>query len=437
MSLPIGAGPRRPSSKGDWARGRRHRRCAEGAGAGRAGGRGGAGDVGTAHRGVGPEGPLGVTRPVGRWPGVVRAGRRGHGRAPGDPGAVGDRRRAGRRRGVGPAGPGTVAVATEARGEATLRRCRLGGRRRRGGRRGLVGHAAVAPTRGQGAGVGHRGGHLARVVAGQPTGTLVLAQRGAGMSGWAGASGSVRTVERRGASSRRAAAAGTAAGRDRSESVTSTTPSSTRSRTARDTPNSVSPRAVASSPTVRPEDTAASDCQLSAVMVTSSADRSPASVTSCSSDGTTASSSFHSPRRALARRSSASMSSGLPPAGGLSSPSKAKLPDSNRSSSNTTSSTGVPSSVRSASASTTPPSDSHTLPRPRSPSIRSRPVFDVVASRRRTSGRANVSRVPCNANAVPPEWIVPPCSPAFVHIRLGRPSPAAQRRADHDAERRR
>jgi hypothetical protein len=64
------------------------------------------------------------------------------------------------------------------------------------------------------------------------------------------------------------------------------------------------------------------------------------------------------------------------------------------------------------------------LPRPRSPSIRSRPVFDVVASRRRTSGRENVSRVPCNANAVPPEWIVPPSSPAFVGIRLGRSSPA-------------
>ena len=50
-----------------------------------------------------------------------------------------------------------------------------------------------------------------------------------------------------------------------------------------------------------------------------------------------------------------------------------------------------------------------TLPVPRPPVMRRRPVFFVAARRRSTSGRANVSRVPCRATATSgDEWAVVP-----------------------------
>src|SRR5688572_22722475 len=49
------------------------------------------------------------------------------------------------------------------------------------------------------------------------------------------------------------------------------------------------------------------------------------------------------------------------------------------------------------------------LPEPRPPVIRRRPVFFVAARRRSTSGRANVSRVPCRATVTSgDEWAVVP-----------------------------
>ena len=150
--------------------------------------------------------------------------------------------RAGGRRGVG-AAAGTVPVATEARREATLRGAGSGAA---GGAAAVAGSSAMRLSplragRGPGSGTGV-GISPVRSPASQPA-------RCDWLSGGAGEVGHGRRHRRRAApssgaarSSRGAMAADAAAGRGRSDSVTSTTPSSTRSRTARDTPSSVSPR---------------------------------------------------------------------------------------------------------------------------------------------------------------------------------------------------
>ena len=53
--------------------------------------------------------------------------------------------------------------------------------------------------------------------------------------------------------------------------------------------------------------------------------------------------------------------------------------------------------VEASSVATTSPSSIHTLPDPRSPVMRRRPLFEVVERSRSTSGMAKVSRVPESA----------------------------------------
>ena len=207
-------------------------------------GRRGAGNVGTPRRrGVGSGGPLGVARTVGRRTGVVRAGRRGDGRRA--------------RRSVEP----LATVGEPAGGVASAPRaahrsgCARGARRGRpsagagsgagGGAAAVAGSSAMrlSPLRagtgpGSGTGVGIS---PVRSPASQPA-RCVLAQAearagrappdvgvGVGPDRRDGGRG-----RRAGARRPRLAAGWTA--------LTSATPSSTRSRTTRDTPSSVSPR---------------------------------------------------------------------------------------------------------------------------------------------------------------------------------------------------
>ena len=87
-------------------------------------------------------------------------------------------------------------------------------------------------------------------------------------------------------------------------------------------------------------------------------------------------------------------------------------------------------------------STTQTLPVPRPPVIRSRPVFFVAARRRSTSGRANVSRVPCRATLTSgDEWAVVPIgtsgrglqwileAPERVRTALGGPGRPPRRRS--------
>ena len=180
------------------------------------------------------------------------------------------------------------------------------------------------------------------------------------------------------------------------------TPSSTRSLTVREMPNSPMPRLSASSPTERPEAMATRAFQRSASTVTCSTVSSGAMATRWLSDGTTASSSRHSSSSWPARRSVASTSLGSASAGAFSSTAKLNDPRPKRSISNTTSSMEGSPNARSAFAATSEPSSIHTCPRPRSPSTCRQPVLPVVANNRSTSGNENVSRVPCRATDVPP-----------------------------------
>src|SRR5918994_1685887 len=213
--------------------------------------------------------------------------------------------------------------------------------------------------------------------------TVVSGRLAAPLGDTDGGRGALRRDSRRGASSGTVGAPGPS---------TFATPNSTRSRTARETLSSLRSSEPARSPTDRAVATATTDRHRSESMVTSSDGSSLARATRWSRDGTTASSSVHSLSRAPARRRSPSTSSGCAASGVPSSLSNANDPLLNRRSSKTTSSVGAPSAERSATASTTEPSRSQTLPCPRSPSSRSRPVLVVVASSRRTSGSENVSR---------------------------------------------
>ncbi len=78
-----------------------------------------------------------------------------------------------------------------------------------------------------------------------------------------------------------------------------------------------------------------------------------------------------------------------------------------------------------AAASTTPPPSNQTLPLPRSPVTRRRPVLFVDASKRKTSISANVSSVPCRATAASEPLVVPPLRRDFspYRHRQGRTEP--------------
>ena len=177
----------------------------------------------------------------------------------------------------------------------------------------------------------------------------------------------------------------------------STSPSSTNRTIARDTGSS--PR-HSSSPmrrTVAPAPTATMVDQRSWSTATFGAGSVRASDTHRSIDGTTRSMSRHSSSSVSAWVSSPStpwagmVGSAVAPA------SKVNEPSWNRSSSNSASPGSTACGAWVASTPVMAPSPTQMLPVPRSPVMRSRPLLCVPAKRRRTSGRANVSRVPRRA----------------------------------------
>ena len=171
-------------------------------------------------------------------------------------------------------------------------------------------------------------------------------------------------------------------------------PASTRSLIARETGSSLRPSSSATLRTVAPPPTATTVVQRAWSTLTSVRGRSLRSVTHASSDGTTDSMSRHSWSKASDWSSKLSTSAGALGASCTASASNVKAPSSKRRSSKRASTRSIACGACVASSAQTPPDSTHTLPVPRPPVMRRRPVFFVAARRRSTSARAKVSRVP-------------------------------------------